>query len=204
MTPENDAALLLVDLQNDFCPGGALQVPAGDRVLEPANRAAALFASLGLPVIASRDWHPAVTRHFRSFGGSWPVHCVQETPGAAFHPALHLPENTLIISKGIDPKLDGYSAFEGVDAVGQPLGAILAGLKVRHLYLAGLATDYCVLFTGREALQNGYRVTVLTDAVAGVDLLPGDAERALEELVTAGARLLTTDQLRTKEKGPAV
>lgn len=195
MSIENDAALLLVDLQNDFCPGGALQVPGGDRVLEPANRAAALFASAGLPVVASRDWHPTVTRHFRPFGGSWPVHCVQETAGAAFHRDLILPPDTLIVSKGTDPKLDGYSAFEGRDPHGRKLDTILRKLGVRHLYLAGLATDYCVLCTGREALRNGYLVTILTDAVAGVDLLPGDAERALEDLVTAGARLLTVDQL---------
>lgn len=195
MSIEQHAALLIVDLQNDFCPNGALAVPNGDRVVEPINRAVALFLAAGLPIIASRDWHPATTRHFRPFGGSWPVHCVQDTNGAAFHPGLHLPQSVLILSKGIDPKLDGYSAFEGTDAVGRPLGTILTSLGVRHLYLAGLATDYCVLFTGIEALRNGYQVTVLSDAVAGVDLMSGDSERALEELGAAGARLATTRQL---------
>lgn len=195
MSIDQHAALLIIDLQNDFCPGGALPVPNGDGVVAPINRAAALFHAAGLPIIASRDWHPAITRHFRPFGGSWPVHCVQDTSGAAFHPGLHLPQSVLIISKGIDPKQDGYSAFEGADAAGLPLGAILTSLGVRHLYLAGLATDYCVLFTGREALRNGYQVTVLTDAVAGVDLMAGDSERALQELVEAGARLTGVNQL---------
>lgn len=195
MSIDQHAALLIIDLQNDFCPGGALPVPNGDSVVGPINRAVALFLATGLPVIASRDWHPAITRHFRPFGGSWPVHCVQDTNGAAFHPGLHLPQSTLVISKGFDPKLDGYSAFEGVDTVGRPLGTILTSLGVRHLYLAGLATDYCVLFTGIEALRNGYQVTVLSDAVAGVDLMSGDSERALEELGAAGARLATTRQL---------
>lgn len=195
MSIEPHAALVIVDLQNDFCPGGALPVPNGDRVLGPTNRAITLFIAAGLPIIASRDWHPAISRHFRTFGGSWPEHCIQDTNGAAFHPALLLPQSALIISKGINPKQDGYSAFEGVDATGRPLGNILTSLGVHHLYLAGLATDYCVLFTGREALRNGYRVTVLTDAVAGVDLLPGDAERALEELEAGGARLMSVHQL---------
>ena len=192
---EEKAALLIVDVQNDFCPGGALQVPDGDRVVEPINRAVECFVRAGLPVLASRDWHLAVTRHFRQFGGSWPVHCVQGTEGAAFHPALRLPAGTLVLSKGIDPEMDGYSAFEGVTEDGKSLKSVLGGLGIEHLYLAGLATDYCILFTAREALRSGLAVTVLTDAVAGVDVLPGDSARSLEELVSAGVHLSTVEKL---------
>jgi nicotinamidase/pyrazinamidase len=188
---EKKAALLIVDVQNDFCPGGALQIPNGDRVVDPINRAAELFASRGLPVLASRDWHAPVTRHFREYGGVWPVHCVQWTQGADFHPALRLPRGTLVLSKGTDPGLDGYSAFEGVREDGEPLRAVLDHLGVRHLYIGGLATDYCVLFTAREALRSGFAVTVLTDAVAGVDVLHGDSDRALAEMSHAGVRLAT-------------
>jgi nicotinamidase/pyrazinamidase len=193
---EKKAALLIVDLQNDFCPGGALQVPAGDRVIAPINRALERFVAAGLPVFASRDWHPPTTRHFSQYGGPWPVHCVQGTPGAAFHRDLHLPATALVLSKGLDPEMDGYSAFEGVSEDGRSLQAIMAELGVQHLYLAGLATDYCVLSTAREALRSGLTVTILTDAVAGVDVAPGDSDRALTELGSAGARLATVDELQ--------
>lgn len=189
------SALLLVDIQNDFCPGGALAVPEGDRVIEPANRAAERFATAGLPVLASRDWHPEITRHFRQYGGPWPMHCVRETAGAAFHPGLHLPAGTVVLSKGTDPGADGYSAFEGVSDDGSTLLQILERAGTERLYLVGLATDYCVVSTAREALQMGFAVTILTDAVAGVDLHPGDSDRALEELAAAGAQLATVDAL---------
>ncbi|MGB9080392.1 MAG: isochorismatase family protein [Desulfuromonadaceae bacterium] len=189
------AALLIVDVQNDFCPGGALQIVDGDRVIGPINRAVEQFVAARLPVLASRDWHPPVTRHFREYGGIWPVHCVQGTEGAAFHPALRLPEGTVVLSKGLDSELAGYSAFEGVTEDGRPLGKLLSELGVRSLYICGLATDYCVLCTTREALRSGLEVTVLTDAVAGVDLLPGDSAAALETMEKAGARLTTVDAL---------
>lgn len=189
------AALLIVDVQNDFCPGGALQVPHGDRVLEPINRAIERFVAEGLPVLASRDWHLPVTRHFKQYGGFWPVHCVQGSEGAAFHPELRLPEGTPVLSKGVNPDMDGYSAFEGVSEDGRCLSSILKDLGVEHLYLAGLATDYCILFTAREALQNGLTVTILTDAVAGVDLTPKASYLALQELHCAGARFSTVGEL---------
>jgi nicotinamidase/pyrazinamidase len=189
------AALLVVDLQNDFCSGGALPVPNGEQVIEPVNRAAARFAALGLPVLASRDWHPPLTRHFSKYGGLWPIHCVQGSDGAAFHPGLRLPAGALLFSKGIDPELDGYSAFEGVTGDGRPLESAVAALGIEHLYLAGLATDYCVLATAMEAVRHGLVVTVLTDAVAGVDLVPGDSARALQEMASAGVRLAVVDSL---------
>lgn len=189
------AALLIVDVQNDFCPGGALQIINGDRVLEPINRAAQQFAAARLPVLASRDWHPQVTKHFRDHGGIWPVHCVQGTKGAAFHPALRLPAGTVVFSKGIDTELAGYSAFEGITDEGRPLADLLSELEVRSLYICGLATDYCVLCTAREALRRGLEVTVLTDAVAGVDLVPGESATALEDMKKAGARMATVEGL---------
>ncbi|HEX9079167.1 MAG TPA: isochorismatase family protein [Desulfuromonadaceae bacterium] len=192
---KRDAALLIVDVQNDFCPNGALGVPDGDRVVEPLNRAAELFAAVGLPVLASRDWHPPVTKHFRQYGGSWPVHCVQGSNGAEFRPDLRLPPGTVLLFKGIDPERDSYSAFEAVTGEGVPLAALLASLGVRHLYIGGLATDYCVNFTAKDALRSGLAITVLTDAVAGVDVTPGDSERALKEMERAGAHFCTVDDL---------
>ena len=192
---ERDSALLIVDVQNDFCPGGALAVPDGDRVVEPLNRAAERFAEAGLPVFASRDWHPAVTGHFSRYGGTWPPHCVQGTPGAGFHPGLRLPAGAMVISKGTDPDSDSYSAFEGALEDGAALAERLATLGVGHIYIGGLATDYCVRSSALDALRTGLRVTVLTDGVAGVDVKPGDSDRALEEMVRAGAQLATVDAL---------
>lgn len=189
------AALLIVDLQTDFCPGGALPVRAGDQVIAPLNAAAQLFKAAGLPVLASRDWHPPQTRHFRDFGGIWPVHCVAGTKGAAFPPDLRLPEGTMILSKGSDPAFDGYSAFEGVTTDGRQLAELLTELGVQRLYIGGLATDYCVLATTLEARQRGLAVTVLTDAVAAVELAPGDASTALAKMKRAGAHFASVAEL---------
>lgn len=192
---EKAAALLIVDLQNDFCPGGALPVADGNRVVEPLNRAAGLMHAQGLPVLASRDWHPPQTGHFREYGGQWPVHCVQGSYGAGFHPDLRLPEGTILLHKGGDPLKDGYSAFEAETAERESLEAVLNTLQVRQLYVGGLATDYCVRNSVMDALQRGFRVTLLTDAVAGVDLVPGDSEAALEEMRAAGAEFCTSAEL---------
>jgi nicotinamidase/pyrazinamidase len=186
-------ALLVVDVQNDFCPGGALAVAGGDRVVAPLNRAAAAFAASGLPIFASRDWHPPHTGHFQMHGGLWPAHCVQNTPGAAYHPDLRLPESTIHLCKGIDERLDGYSAFDGVDTAGTPLAALLTNLGINHLCIGGLATDYCIRSSVLDARQRGFAVTVLTDAIAAVELQSGDGERALNEMQAAGAEQRTTD-----------
>jgi len=143
-------------------------------VVAPLNRVVERFASLGLAVFASRDWHPMETEHFQEYGGPWPVHCVQGTHGAAFHPDLHLPENAIILSKGIDRHADGYSAFEGITWTGLPFAEILRSKGVRHLCVGGLATDYCVRATVLDAIKRGLVVTVLADGVAGVDK-PGDS-----------------------------
>jgi nicotinamidase/pyrazinamidase len=188
-------ALLIVDVQNDFCPGGALAVPGGDEVVAPINRAAAAAAAAGAPVFASRDWHPADSVHFAGQGGVWPRHCVQGTRGAELHPKLELPNGTSIVTKGdsaSDPH--GYDAFEGRLADGQPLAEALRARGTTHLLVTGLATDYCVKNSVFGARRAGLRVTVLTDAVRGVDLQPGDATRAIADMMAAGARVTSTDE----------
>lgn len=194
MTTTGKAALLLVDVQNDFCPGGALGVTDGDRVVEPLNRIASCFAAAGLPVVATRDWHPAITCHFMEHGGAWPPHCIQGSSGAAFHPALQLPDTAVVISKGTRPDSDAYSAFDGHSEAGTPLIEILSALAVRTLYLGGLATDYCVRSSTLDAVKAGYTVIVLMDAVAGVDVRQGDSERAVAEMRSAGASFCTTEE----------
>lgn len=184
---KKDVALLIVDVQNDFCPNGALAVGGADRVVEPLNLVAGSFAKASLPVLATRDWHPRVTCHFKEYGGLWPPHCIQDTLGAAFHPALQLPEGTRIFSKGSDPDADAYSAFDGRDPDGDSLGDYLAALHIRHLYIGGLTTDYCVRTSVLDARKSGLKVTVLVDAIAGVDVVAGDSERALTEMERAGA-----------------
>lgn len=191
---KRDAALLLVDVQNDFCPGGALPVPDGDKVVEPLGRVASCFAAAGLAVVASRDWHPEVTGHFKEFGGAWPPHCVQRSPGAAFHPALLLPGATVVVSKGISPDSDSYSAFDGRSEEGLSLDEVLSALKIRRLYIGGLATDYCVRSSVLDALRAGYEVVLLVDAIAGVDINPGDSVKALEEMRLAGVSFCTTEE----------
>jgi nicotinamidase/pyrazinamidase len=191
---DKDTALLIIDVQNDFCTNGALEVPGNERVIEPLSRAAECFAAAGLPVLASRDWHPPVTRHFSAYGGVWPPHCVQESRGAAFHTALRLPLGTLIISKGMDPDSDSYSAFDGISADGRSLQKILEELQVRHLYIGGLATDYCVCSSVLDARKAGFEVTVLEDAIAGVDVVSGDSEKARQKMIDAGVSFGTTDE----------
>lgn len=184
-------ALLIVDVQNDFCPGGSLPVPRGDEVVPVLNEYARRFHEAGRPVIASRDWHPPQTKHFQSGGGQWPPHCVQGTPGAEFHPNLRLPEGTIVVSKGMDPSQDSYTAFDAVTDDGRPLLQLLRELGVRRLFVGGLATDYCVRASVLDALRHGFEVVLLTDAVRGVDVTPGDSERALQEMRAAGAREMT-------------
>ena len=161
----------------------------------PIYRAAERFAAAGLPVFASRDWHPPLSNHFQPQGDPWPVHCVQGTAGAALHPDLRLPEQTVLVSKGMDTSTDGYSAFDGISAADRPLAELLAENGITHLCIGGLATDYCVRATVLDALQRGLAVTLLLDGIAGVNLQPGDAERAIEEMRAAGARLLRVDEL---------
>lgn len=190
------SALLIVDVQNDFCPGGSLPVQEGDRVVPVINRYIELFRVNGLPVFASRDWHPEKSSHFKAYGGAWPVHCVQGSKGAEFHPDLQLPSDAIILSKGKNPKRNDYSAFQGVTDDHTPLLRCLHDRKITRLFVGGLATDYCVKETVLEGLREGFAVTLLEDAVAGVDLSPGDSEKAIAEMTEIGADTFTVEKIR--------
>jgi nicotinamidase/pyrazinamidase len=181
--------LLVVDVQNDFCTGGALAVRDSERVIRSLNAHLARAAGGGAVVYASRDWHPSVTSHFRPYGGRWPVHCVKDTDGARFHPDLDLPSTTIVISKGEDAARAGYSAFDGRTEDGRTFAADLHDRGITHLMVGGLATDYCVKQSVLDALAGGFDVTVLSDAIAGVDAEPGDSARALEEMRARGAQV---------------
>lgn len=187
-------ALVIIDVQNDFCPGGALAVPEGDAVAPVLSEYARQFAARGEPVFASRDWHPEITRHFRDHGGDWPVHCVQGSPGAAFHPDLRLPPGTVVVTKGDDPDGDGYSAFQAHHR-GKLLPDLLRDRGITDLYVGGLATDYCVKATVLAGLAAGIRTTLLIDASRGVNLRPHDSEEAIEAMVRAGAAVATRESL---------
>ena len=183
-------ALVVVDVQNDFLPGGSLAVPRGDEVVPPLNRCLALFSQKSLPVYASRDWHPPDHCSFRAQGGPWPPHCMADTYGAEFAANLDLPADAVIISKADTPEKDAYSAFEGTD-----LGLCLKAVDVRRLFVGGLATDYCVLNTVKDALALGYGVVLLADAVRAVEVTPGDGEKAMMEMRTLGAHIARSTDL---------
>lgn len=184
-------ALLIVDVQNDFCPGGALAVPEADKIIPNLNKYIKIFSQNKLPLFASRDWHSQKTKHFKKFGGVWPVHCIENTRGAEFHPKLKLPKETIILSKGIDPEKDSYSAFQAKDTNGMDFLTLLKYLGVQELYVGGLATDYCVKSSVIDALKNGFKVKLLTDAIKGVNLKTQDSQEAIEEMVNNGAKKLT-------------
>ena len=189
------SALLIVDVQHDFCPGGALAVPDGDAVVAPLRKLAARFGALGRPVYASRDWHPPDSTHFQQNGGVWPAHCVQNTPGARLREDLELPSSAMVVTKGQTRHDEGYSAIVG-EVAGR--GSLLADLQARridHLYVGGLATDYCVKHSVLDTLRSGIGVTVLTDAVRAVDVAEGDGERALGEMRQAGAEFATSNDV---------
>ena len=187
-------ALIVVDVQNDFCPGGSLAVPEGDAVVPVLNEYMSHAADAGVPIFASRDWHPEHTRHFAAEGGPWPPHCVQGTPGAEFHPKLRLPEGVAIVSKGMSTEDQGYSALEAVLPDGQSLLEALRARGVEHIYIGGLATDYCVRATTLDALKDGFITSVLVDASRAVDVQPGDGARALNEMLAAGAEPQILDE----------
>ena len=197
-------ALLIVDFQNDFCPGGALPVAEGDRIAERLNP---LLDSFDL-VVATRDWHPP---DHGSFAGVevdpakwrgtdppsiWPVHCVQRTPGAELHPSLERAKVDVVVDKGQDPNSQGYSAFQDTR-----LGELLRERGVERLYVGGLATDYCVKNSVLDAVGLGFDVTVIEDAIRGVDVEPGDSERAIEEMRRAGATFSASDEVKAGRVG---
>ena len=184
-------ALLIVDVQNDFCPGGALGVKDGDKIIPNINKYIKIFSKNKLPIFATRDWHPKKTKHFKKFGGVWPVHCVKKTKGAQFHPKLKLPKDKILVYKGMDPKKNAYSAFQAKDADRTALPALLKKLGIEEIYISGLATDYCVRFTTSDALKQSFKVKVLVDAIKGVNLKPKDSENAIKEMVRKGAKKIT-------------
>ncbi|RMG49198.1 MAG: nicotinamidase [Acidobacteria bacterium] len=180
----NDA-LIVVDVQNDFCPGGALPVPAGDEVVPELNAWIAWARAGGALVVASRDWHPAHHCSFEPFGGRWPPHCIAGTPGAAFHPRLEIPDEAVIVSKATQPDRDAYSAFDGTG-----LETRLRERGVKRVLVGGLALDYCVKATALDAARAGFETVLLRSATRPVEVHPGDGERAVEELRAAGVRIL--------------
>ncbi|OGA51594.1 MAG: hypothetical protein A3G24_00210 [Betaproteobacteria bacterium RIFCSPLOWO2_12_FULL_62_13] len=190
ITIGNHEALLVVDVQRDFMPGGALAVPDGDAVVPALNRYAALARRKGLPVFASRDWHPKNHCSFRARGGPWPQHCVAGTPGAAFAENLDLAPDTVVIDKAMREDADAYSAFSGT-----PLAQLLRERGAKRLLVGGLATDYCVLNTVRDALKEGFGVLLLKDAIRAVNVQPGDGERAQREMQEAGAVAVNYQEL---------
>lgn len=182
LRPHPGDALLLVDVQNDFLPGGSLAVPAGDEVIPALNRYIKAFRRASLPIYASRDWHPPDHSSFRAQGGIWPPHCVAGSRGAEFSPKLSLPANAVIISKATNPNADAYSDFDEPD-----LEQHLHQNGISHLFIGGLATDYCVLYTVRDALSHGYEVYLMLDGIRAINLKPKDGQRAIEEMVSLGA-----------------
>ena len=187
---EKKAALVVIDVQNDFCPGGALAVVEGDRVVAPLNRYIGRFADAGLPIFATRDWHPEKTIHFKAYGGLWPPHCIQGSKGAEFRADLALPGSAVIVSTGTALDEEGYSGFDGIDSSGVGLAELLRRCDVTRIYVGGLATDYCVKQTVLDGLKRGFAMFVLADAIRGVELAPGDSQRALQEMLQAGADVI--------------
>ena len=185
MANEKKRALIVVDVQNDFCPGGTLAVEHGDEVVAPLNELMEEFLQCGEPVFKSRDWHPPKTKHFSDYGGTWPIHCVQNTPGAEFHPNLLDDKRIRIVSKGLGDE-DSYSAFDGTD-----LELQLQRLGVEEVWVGGLATDYCVKNSVLDALRKGYKVKALEDAMRAVELHAGDGEKAIEEMQAEGAEIVS-------------
>ncbi len=183
-------ALIVVDLQRDFCPGGALAVPGGDEIIPVVNSLIPLFKT----VVFTRDWHPPDHISFspnpRFTDGSWPVHCVAGTPGAEFHPDLKIPPHAIIVSKATERDREAYSGFEGTE-----LDRILKERGIKRIFVCGLATDYCVKNTALDGVRLGYEVYLIEDGVRGVDAPPGNLKRALEEMKKAGVKFLRSETL---------
>jgi nicotinamidase/pyrazinamidase len=188
LTPAD--ALIIVDLQNDFLPGGSLGVPQGDDVIAPIQRLIGLYQAHGLPIYASRDWHPVGHCSFTEQGGIWPIHCIAGSHGAAFSAAIPLEEFTTVISKATTVEKDAYSAFNGTG-----LGDQMRARGIERVAVCGLATDYCVLNTARDALTEGFAALLVLDAIRAVNVKPGDGERAIAEMQAAGALPVHVDQV---------
>lgn len=178
-------ALIVVDVQNDFCPGGSLAVAQGDEVVAPLNKLMKEFLDRGEPVYKTRDWHPEKTKHFAIYGGTWPIHCVQNTRGAEFHSDLLDDPRITVISKGFDERADGYSGFDGTQ-----LAQLLRDEEVKEIWVGGLATDYCVKETVIDGVHNGFKVKALADAMRAVNVNPDDGKKAIDLMKEAGAEIV--------------
>ena len=185
------SALIVVDVQNDFCEGGALAVKEGEKVVSPLNSLIDALVASNVPVFFTRDWHPKNHCSFKAYGGPWPPHCVMNTRGAAFHPKLRVPKSAIIISKATEPEREAYSGFEGTD-----LASKLREMGVTELFVGGLATDYCVKNTVGDALRKGFRVNVLTDGVRGVNLNKAASTNALRWMKARGAKETTSKNVQ--------
>ncbi|AJC72201.1 pyrazinamidase/nicotinamidase pxnc [Thermococcus guaymasensis DSM 11113] len=176
-----EEALIVVDMQRDFMPGGALPVPEGDRIIPIVNECVRKFRERRALIVATRDWHPENHISFKERGGPWPRHCVQNTPGAEF--VVELPPDAVIISKAADPDKEAYSGFEGTN-----LAEILKEKGVKRVYVCGVATEYCVRATALDAVKYGFETYLLKDAIKGIN--PEDEKKTLEELQRAGVKLV--------------
>ncbi len=184
-------ALVVVDMQRDFMPGGALPVAGGGEIIPVVNQYIRTFSERGLPVFFTRDWHPRDHISFKGQGGTWPPHCVQESEGAMFHPELFIPsDNRFIISKGTSKDFDAYSGFQGTI-----LDSLLKERGIKRVFVCGVATDYCVKNTVMGGLNLGYQAFLLLDAIKGVDVNPGDSEKAIREMLKEGAVGITLEDL---------
>lgn len=191
-------ALIIVDVQNDFCPGGALAVPQGDEVVKPLNKMIAYAHQHNWLIVASRDWHPLVTNHFEYYGGLWPIHCVKDTKGAKFHPDLNL-DGIAVVSKATEPDQDGYSAFDGYKDDGQTLKKFFESNDVKEVYVGGLATDYCVKASAVDAVKLGFETFLLLDVCRAVNLKPGDGEEAVKEMTGLGVKVINTREVQNEK-----
>ena len=196
---DNETALVIIDVQNDFCPGGSLAVSEGDQVVPVINR---LIPKFGY-VVSTQDWHQPNHISFKDQGGPWPPHCVQGTSGAEMHRALHKERINVCLRKA-SPNTDAYSGFEAVDDLGRTFDDVLKSRGIRNLYIVGLATDYCVRVTALDALEAGYRVWVVTNAVRAVNVDPEDGDRALREMAASGAHLIDSSQVPEMVKANVV
>lgn len=185
--PRTDA-LIVVDVQRDFCPGGALAVPRGGEVVPVINRLLVLTDWL---TVATRDWHPADHCSFKAQGGVWPPHCVAGTEGAAFHPAVDQARIRHVVSKAVTRDTEAYSGFQETD-----LAALLASRGVRRAFVCGLATDYCVKATALDARRAGLDVVVVEDAIRGVEVTPGDCVKAIDEMRASAIVLAASTELK--------
>jgi nicotinamidase/pyrazinamidase len=180
-------ALVIVDLQNDFCPNGALAVQEGDKIVPIINK---LLKKRFNFVVASRDWHPKNHCSFKKYGGIWPSHCVKNTKGAEFHPKLHTSKINFIVSKATKKDKDAYSAFERTN-----LTKVLKNKKIKRIFVCGLATDYCVKSTAIDGTKENFKVFLIKDAIKGVDVKKGDVKKALTEMKKEGVKFISSKEI---------